>query len=67
MLDALGLSLSEVISLYMRQIIAHRGLPFELRLPNAETRQAMQELDNGDGVQTSHEELDGFLKGNSPN
>ena len=53
-LAALDLTLSDAIALYMRQIIIHRGLPFELRLPNAETRAAMDELDKGDGVETDY-------------
>jgi DNA-damage-inducible protein J len=33
-LDDLGLSVTKSFELYYRQIIAHRGLPFELQIPN---------------------------------
>ncbi len=60
-LAALGLSLSDAVSLYMRQIITQRGLPFDVRLPNAETRAAMDALDRGEGIETSFEDLNAFV------
>ncbi len=33
-LDFLGLSMSEAITLYFRQIILRRGIPFEIEIPN---------------------------------
>ena len=40
----LGLSTSEAINLFFRQVQLQRGLPFELRVPNAETREAIREV-----------------------
>ncbi len=40
----LGLSTSEAINLFFRQVQMRRGLPFELRLPNEETRAAIAEV-----------------------
>ena len=45
----MGLSISAAHELFYRQIIAHQGIPFELRVPNRETRQAMDEARNGMG------------------
>ncbi len=39
----LGLSTSEAVNLFLRQVILRRGLPFEVRLPNAETLAALRE------------------------
>ena len=36
-LSRLGLTVSETVQLLYRQIQLHRGLPFEVRLPNALT------------------------------
>jgi len=40
-LDACGLNFSDAIRLFLRQLVAKQGLPFEVRVPNAITRAAM--------------------------
>jgi len=40
----LGLSSSEAIRLFYRQVILRRGIPFEVAIPNRQTRAAMREL-----------------------
>ena len=50
MLEQLGLSATTAITLFYRQIIHRRGLPFELRLPNAATQRSMQDARTGRGV-----------------
>lgn len=42
-LHRLGLSPSEAINVFYRQIALHNGLPFDVRIPNAATRKAMRE------------------------
>ncbi len=48
-LKDLGLSVSKSFELYYRQIIAHRGLPFELQVPNAKTMRAIENSRQGKG------------------
>jgi DNA-damage-inducible protein J len=50
MLQEIGLSVTSAITLFYRQIIQRRGLPFELRLPSAGTRRAMHDARTGHGV-----------------
>src|SRR3990170_8954026 len=38
-----GLNLSDAIRLFLRQVVAQEGLPFEIKVPNAKTRAAMLE------------------------
>jgi DNA-damage-inducible protein J len=38
-----GLNLSDAIRLFLRQVVAQQGLPFEIRTPNATTIAAMKE------------------------
>ena len=38
-----GLELSIAIRLFLKQVVAHGGLPFEVRQPNAATIRAMRE------------------------
>jgi len=43
-LDRVGLNISDAIRLFLRQVVAARGLPFEVRdVPNATTQAAMLE------------------------
>jgi DNA-damage-inducible protein J len=48
-LKELGLSVSKSFELYYRQIIAHRGLPFELQIPNEKTMKAIENSRQGKG------------------
>lgn len=42
--QALGMNLSTAVNIFLRQMISHNGLPFDVRLcPNAETRQNLDD------------------------
>ncbi|MFQ5954447.1 MAG: type II toxin-antitoxin system RelB/DinJ family antitoxin [Kiloniellales bacterium] len=45
--DALGLTPTEAITLFYKQVTLVRGLPFAVRLPNQATRKAMREALEG--------------------
>src|ERR1700759_4012436 len=46
---ALGISASDAIGLFYRQVTYRRGLPFDVCVPNATTIAALEELERGDG------------------
>ncbi len=48
-LDAMGLSISDAIRLLMYRIAEEHRLPFEVKVPNAATREAIAELEAGKG------------------
>ena len=48
-LAGIGLSVSDAIQLLLVRVAAEEGLPFEIEVPNAETRAAMAELEKGGG------------------
>ncbi len=48
-LEAMGLSVSDAIRLLMMRIADERKLPFEVKVPNAKSVQAMEQLDEGKG------------------
>ena len=48
-LEAMGLSISDAIRLLMLRIADERRLPFDVKVPNAATREAMAELESGKG------------------
>jgi DNA-damage-inducible protein J len=41
----LGLSVSQAISLFYKQVQLHHGLPFEVRIPNETTRRALADAE----------------------
>jgi DNA-damage-inducible protein J len=43
-LKDLGLTNSQAIGLFYKQIIFNKGLPFDLKIPNEETQEAMLDL-----------------------
>ncbi len=59
-LDTLGISMSEAIGAYLRQIVLSKGIPFELKIPNEATVQAIEQLEAGKG--TTFENTDELLK-----
>ncbi len=42
-LNDVGLSLSDAIRIFLRQVVANRGLPFEIKQPNKATLRAIEE------------------------
>ena len=48
-LEAMGLSISDAIRLLMLRVADERRLPFDVKVPNAITREAIAELETGNG------------------
>ena len=53
-LEAMGLSISDAIRLLMLRIADEQRLPFEVKVPNAESVRAMQELEAGKGKRVAN-------------
>ncbi len=50
----LGLTTSQAIVLFYKQVQLHQGLPFDVRLPNATTREALADAEHRRDL-TSHD------------
>ena len=46
-LDQIGLSSSDAIRMFYKQITMRQGLPFDARIPNATTRRALRDAEAG--------------------
>jgi len=46
-LNALGIPMSEAISMFLRQVVYKRGIPFELKIPNEITIETFSKTDAG--------------------
>jgi DNA-damage-inducible protein J len=53
-LQKMGLSLSDAVRLLLTRIAAEQALPFEVRVPNAETVAAMRAGDRGEVSRASN-------------
>lgn len=42
-LAAMGLSMSDAVRLFLRRVVVDQAFPLELKVPNVETRAAMEE------------------------
>ena len=49
-LSKLGLSPTEAITLFYTQVTLHKGLPFAVKVPNAETIKALHQAQSGEGL-----------------
>jgi DNA-damage-inducible protein J len=44
-LNAMGLSVSDAVRLFLRRVVSDQAFPLELKVPNTETRAAMAEAE----------------------
>ena len=49
-LAEMGLSVSDAIRLLLVRVATEKALPFDLKVPNAETKAAIAELEHGKGA-----------------
>ncbi len=58
-LAEMGLSVSDAVRMLLVRVAAERALPFDVRVPNAETGAAIRELEDGRGARL--ESIDDLL------
>jgi len=51
-LDKLGMTPTEAITLFYTQVTLYRGLPFPVRIPNAATRKALREVRDRENIES---------------
>ena len=49
-LKQMGLTTSEATRLFLHSVVLHKGLPFELRIPNEKTVTAIKETKEGKNI-----------------
>jgi DNA-damage-inducible protein J len=48
-LSKIGVSMSDAITMFLRQVVLRQGMPFDVRIPNARIKKAIEELEAGGG------------------
>ena len=56
----LGLSPTEAVTLFYKQVALHRGLHFMVKIPNEETLEAIRQLEAGEGL-TGYNSIDELM------
>jgi len=56
-LKYIGMSYSQAVNMFNRMVVLERGLPFEAKIPNEETLQAMKEAMELDGEYITLDDL----------
>ena len=52
-LRALHIPLSEAISMFLKQVVFHKGLPFEVKIPNELTAKTIDKSEAGEDLYTA--------------
>ena len=60
-LNRLGMTSTEAINLFYKQIKLRKGLPFDVRIPNKTTLKTMKDTDEGKNLKT-YDSLEEFFK-----
>ena len=58
----LGLSTTEAITLFYRQVKLNRGLPFDVRIPNVVTQRTFAETEVGENLVHCDDAQDMFIR-----
>ena len=60
-LEQMGMKPTDAVNMFMHHIAMFKELPFKPSIPNAETLEAMRELEEGRGERSSFEEFEKSL------
>ena len=55
--DDIGINTSQAINIFLKKVKRERGIPFELKVPNETTINAMKEAKNNEGDSISLDDL----------
>jgi len=61
----LGLPTSTAITMFLKSVVRHGGIPFSLRVdetPNAETLQAMDDVNHGRNLSRVYDSVEEFME-----
>lgn len=57
--DTLGISKTEAFNMFLANVILNNGIPFDVKIPNKETIQVIEDVENGKDI-TTYKNLDDF-------
>ncbi len=60
--DQIGLTSSDAIRIFFKQVILRKGLPFDVTIPNKETAETLKKSERNIGVRTFKAPEDAFAE-----
>ena len=54
----MGLNMSTAMNMFLKKCILEQGIPFELKVPNRETRKVLDEVEKGVGLSKTFDSID---------
>lgn len=60
-LEEIGLTASEAVTLFFKRVISEKGIPFPVNIPNRKTRQVIEDSRNGVNI-NEYDSVDELLK-----
>ena len=54
----MGINMSTAMNLFLKKCILEQGIPFELKVPNGETRKVLDEVEKGVGLSKTFDSID---------
>ena len=61
----IGLNMSTAMNLFLKKCILEQGIPFELKVPNRETRKILDEVEKGVGLSKTFDSIDELTEENN--
>ena len=58
----LGLSESEGVRLLLTGLVIHQGIPFEFKIPNEETIEAIEDVEKGKNLSKGYTDIDEMFR-----
>ena len=58
----MGLNMSTAMNLFLKKCILEQGIPFELKVPNRETRKVLDEVEKGVGLSKTFDSIDELME-----
>ncbi len=52
-LEQMGLNVSEATRIFLHSVVLRKGMPFDLKIPNAETQEAIDDVAAGKNIQSA--------------
>ena len=58
----MGLNMSTAMNLFLKKCILERGIPFELKISNKETRKVLEKVEKGIGLSKIFDSIDKMME-----
>ena len=58
----MGLNMSTAMNMFLKKCILEQGIPFELKVPNRETRKVLDEVEKGVGLSETFDSIDELME-----